>query len=384
MYAWESKDKDGESKRPKVVLKGNPAAQEAKDSGKPAEKPEPPKETKHTNGSRESREGNPPSKRLRTRPVASRQSSRERHSTTEKRVEDAPDYSSRERKKHDAPVVSEKSSDVVTTSRLAVNLPVGKVDDASGEVVKFNVSGQHFEVAAKTIRGKPKTMLATLIDSQSQTDRTKPIFVDAAPQRFQYILDWYRYGEIHVPSGVPIALVLRDAHYFSLSDDLVINGSLHSTHRVANEGLSAQSVGRDVVSGVIARWPGFEDCLRRVLKRIRNHFQDLASASSSTANGNSAPDHVASAAEESYDFAPFQFPIYAETGWVDGRNVCNAARARVLGLKLEELGYDCEFSETDLIISLPLRLRSEAFGDSSHGDAEDWDAEAGDKGKQGS
>ena len=46
-------------------------------------------------------------------------------------------------------------------------------------------------------------------------------------------------------------------------------------------------------------------------------------------------------------------------GWISPTQICSASRARILAIKLEELGYLCEFSEADLLVSLPLKLRCE-------------------------
>ena len=46
-------------------------------------------------------------------------------------------------------------------------------------------------------------------------------------------------------------------------------------------------------------------------------------------------------------------------GWISPLQICSASRARILAIKLEELGYLCEFSEAELLVSLPLKLRCE-------------------------
>merc|ERR1712203_784541 len=93
---------------------------------------------------------------------------------------------------------------------------------------------------------------------------------------------------------------------------------------------------------------GFET----LLKDIEVHFENVGNKSSATS----------SEVEEAWDFPAFVLQMYGEKGWVDASNLGCAARARVLALKLEERGYRCEFSETDLVITLPLKLYGEESG----------------------
>lgn len=96
-----------------------------------------------------------------------------------------------------------------------------------------------------------------------------------------------------------------------------------------------------------------------ILEDIDNHYQKVGSKSTSSTAAEDVEDEVA---EESFDFPRFAFPIFGEEGWLSLKEVCSTPRARVLSLKLEELGYHCEFTESELLVSLPLKLRSEAAG----------------------
>ena len=102
----------------------------------------------------------------------------------------------------------------------------------------FNVGGRRFEVLRETIERRKGTHLARLIKG---ADDSRPVFVDANPDRFECILDWYRYGEIFVDKGRSVAAVLRDADYFLLPDTVKINGE---THKVRD-----QAAGEDEASG---------------------------------------------------------------------------------------------------------------------------------------
>jgi len=269
--------------------------------------------------------------------------------------------------------------------------PAPKVLD-SGPMATLDVGGQIFKISASLLRSKPGTLLAQLIDNTSGNDETRstppnggrPIFVDAAPERFTCILDWYRYGEIHVPRSVPIAAVLQDARRLQLPQDIVINGVARSTGPNL-----AQKVGRDLMDGVVRRWPGFSAYFAKMLDSIREHFQAVGEASGpkpGTAGHQRPPRTMAADAEgaagaggkeegeeeEAYDFPPFVLPLYEETGWLDRQHVCSAPRARALALRIEERGYRCDFTESELLVSLPLRLKGEStegpYGEEDEGD----------------
>jgi len=185
--------------------------------------------------------------------------------------------------------------------------------------------------------------------------------VDVCPDRFRLILDWYRYGEIWVPATLATEAVLKDAARLELPEEIVVNGTLRSTRAV-----SAKQVGRTLIAGVVNRWPGFRAFFTQTLNQIDQHFLSAASSSSTSVAAN---DDEAAAAEEAFDFPRFVLPLFRE-GWVTPTQVCSAARARVLALKLEELGYLCEFSDSELLVSLPLKLRCELMPSSGPDAAE--------------
>jgi len=146
-----------------------------------------------------------------------------------------------------------------------------------------------------------------------------------------------------------VALVLREADRLQLPEEIVVNGATCNCrqHNVAD------LVARDLVSRTISRWPGFDAYLDAMLEAIQAHFESVASRSNQPGGED---------AEDAYDFPPFLLALFGEKGWLDSRHVCSTARARVLALKMEERGFICEFSETDLAVSLPLRLKGEAIG----------------------
>ena len=101
--------------------------------------------------------------------------------------------------------------------------------------VQFDVGGKLCRVSRSLLNAYPDTLLARLA-SKGNTKRWKrwnknndqhtdddlsqsPIlFVDGNGDRFQYILDYMRDKEVHLPLSVPKAAILRDLEYYGFAD----------------------------------------------------------------------------------------------------------------------------------------------------------------------
>jgi hypothetical protein len=91
------------------------------------------------------------------------------------------------------------------------------------DIVNLDVGGVHYSVARSTIMKYEDTMLAKLVSEKwSPKSSEAPIFVDRDGERFKYILDFFRDGEIFVPNTVPIDSVRKDAVFFGLPEDASI------------------------------------------------------------------------------------------------------------------------------------------------------------------
>ncbi|CAE7943466.1 unnamed protein product [Symbiodinium necroappetens] len=262
-----------------------------------------------------------------------------------------------------------RSSDAngVTITAAPARAPV-RQKPAEPALLSFNVGGQIFHISTKAVKAKPETLLAKVLAKVGDggLDRVLHLPVDVCPDRFRILLDWFRYEELFVPTTVPIEAVLRDAARLELPAEILVNGISRSTRTTR-----AKTVGQNVVLGVVQRWdaetralqmlrplrwPGFNSFLSQLLTQIEKHFQAVGSRSGAHED---AQDDEAAAADEAFDFPRFVLPLFRDEGWVAPTHICSSARARVLALKLEELGYLCEFSDADLLVSLPLKLRCE-------------------------
>lgn len=211
--------------------------------------------------------------------------------------------------------------------------------------VKFDVCGTTFKVPSKLITSRPETLLAELVESHRRAEDKGAIFVDSDVGRFPLILDWYRYDEIYAPPNVSIDALLLDAAHMQLPEEIFVNGVLRST--VKSE---AHEVAADLVATVIENWRGFPRFLSAMSEKVKNHYKNVGAKSA-----------AGTAEDEAYDFLQYRLQLYNEEkgSWADPTNVCSAARARVLAMKLEERGYICGFSDIELTVSLPLKLRGE-------------------------
>jgi hypothetical protein len=260
------------------------------------------------------------------------------------------------------------------------------------ETVVFNVRGRHYEVIPELIRSRGSTLLANLIDDIG-VDPSRAIFVDGNPERFEYILDWYHYGEMFVPSDCPIEALLRDARFFLLPDSVKINGEL-----ITVRGSVISEAHESLRRSVISRWPTFDLCVNRIIDDTKMEVQSLGArsdeldtdvlenvpcdclSSNSSTSKMIAKKHLVvhrefTLAEVSDDIDSNLFelqsmaPMFMNAGntpvrcgrwkWTDEKNVCNELRLRVLKSELERLGFVCTVNIMNVGSSSRLILRVE-------------------------
>ena len=111
-----------------------------------------------------------------------------------------------------------------TARRVVFQRRPSTVCDAAGDVstVTFDVRGHLFKVLRKSVTRQPTTPLALHVASMKNNGH---VLIDANPERFSHILDWYVYGEIFCSDASEKA-VLRDCSFFQLGDVVVVNGTM--------------------------------------------------------------------------------------------------------------------------------------------------------------
>lgn len=217
--------------------------------------------------------------------------------------------------------------------------------------VVFNVGGRHFEVLRQTIEARPSTLLASLLEDIG-TDRAAPIFVDANPERFACILDWYRFGEMHMPTACAVGGLLCDARYFLLPDSVRINGTWHTVAFDEDSREAAASSFFAAMSNVTDHWPTFEAYVSTLVQQVREDWKSVGKQAKLVCNdlSNCSVEALRDDGCLKSKIALSQLPASQEDiwrhgyrhVWLDQNNVCNRDRLRSLIAELARRGFECE------------------------------------------
>lgn len=231
---------------------------------------------------------------------------------------------------------------------------------ASGTVV-FNVGGRHFEVLRHTVEAQPETLLACLLDDVGTTPG-EPVFVDANPDRFAHILDWYRYREMYLPEGSALlAAVLRDARFFLLPDRVVVNGEAWDLDPERAKDVKGPPSYDGTMLAVAARWERFEEYVASVEAQAEEAIARAVEASRQTEGVYCLYNYRKPEDLEKLDAGITVSIGTFETAptWSDPANVCSMARVQALIHRLRKDGYKCDVRrnefDIDLRVSLPCR-----------------------------
>lgn len=217
--------------------------------------------------------------------------------------------------------------------------------------VTFDVGGTLFKVLEQTIMAHPSTLLANMLEDIG-TQPGKALFVDANPERFGLILDWYRYGEIYSHVDGLIPALLRDACFFLLPDVVTINGRSFTLRPPASNPCPAVKVREAMTSGITSAWPTFERYVNDLIKQVKDHYLTLASTAATPRERDDGHEDALACCREqlaSEVFPPKEF-VLSDWGsftdswvrWADPVNVCTRERLWVLITELESRGFECQ------------------------------------------
>mmetsp|Transcript_49711 Transcript_49711/g.115307 ORF Transcript_49711/g.115307 Transcript_49711/m.115307 type:complete len:269 (+) Transcript_49711:119-925(+) len=201
--------------------------------------------------------------------------------------------------------------------------------------VTFNVGGQHYEVLRLTIESRPSTLLASLLDDIA-SDSAQPLFVDANPDRFAYILDWYRFGEIHLPEGFPTKAILNDARFFLLPDSIEINGVSQALQQPPTPHDAAVA---SITDAVMRDWPTFEQYVTDLTAEVQREAEAVAVQAKRAENITYGAQHGCFKDELIYTRKTFLLRGFA---WRDEANVCSIIRLKILVAELKRRGFHCD------------------------------------------
>jgi len=84
--------------------------------------------------------------------------------------------------------------------------------------VKFNVGGHRYEISHTILMTHPETMLARSASDLWHKNPDQEIFLNGDGERFRYVLDYLRDGEIYLPFTIPKAALVKDLKYFGFQN----------------------------------------------------------------------------------------------------------------------------------------------------------------------
>jgi hypothetical protein len=86
------------------------------------------------------------------------------------------------------------------------------------KIVRLNVGGTQYDVSRDTLARCEGSMLASLVSKQwNEGNTNKPIFIDRNGLLFQYVLDYLRNNQLHLPSFVSRAAMVDEYLIFTES-----------------------------------------------------------------------------------------------------------------------------------------------------------------------
>ncbi|CAB9496770.1 POZ domain-containing protein KCTD8 [Seminavis robusta] len=93
--------------------------------------------------------------------------------------------------------------------------------------VKLDVGGTVYKVSRSLIESFPGTMPAKLVSKRwtTRADDDTMIFIDRNGDRFQYVLDYMRDNEVHLPLSVPKAAIVKDLEFLGFTN--IDTNSIH-------------------------------------------------------------------------------------------------------------------------------------------------------------
>lgn len=94
------------------------------------------------------------------------------------------------------------------------------IDD--NEHVTLNIGGTLFHTRKATLRNVPGTKLSNLDEKSPNYDTVREeYFFDRNPHLFNFILDFYRYGTMHIPGKLCSAFIREELKFWELGDGCI-------------------------------------------------------------------------------------------------------------------------------------------------------------------
>lgn len=108
---------------------------------------------------------------------------------------------------------------------------VAKMVEKIAEVT-FDVGGKIYQVSRTLVEAFPETMLYAPASDRWTNGCIDPIFIDRNGERFQYLLDYMRDNEVHLPWSIPKQALSNDFTYYGFQVDTnrIKCAAVHPSH----------------------------------------------------------------------------------------------------------------------------------------------------------
>jgi len=110
---------------------------------------------------------------------------------------------------------------------------------SGAETVSFDVGGKLYKVAKESIKSHKGSILARLVsetlkpETNKEDSQVSEIFIDRDGERFAYVLDFIRYGEVALPKGMSREMFIKDLDFFGIqleNEDKVKSNACDVSH----------------------------------------------------------------------------------------------------------------------------------------------------------
>ena len=104
------------------------------------------------------------------------------------------------------------------------------------DVIRLDVGGTLFVTTSKTLASVPDTRLSALSKSSAEFSKeTNSYFFDRNPELFNWVLDYYRTGELHLPKNVCGAAIRNEMEYWQIGSGSISDCCVSSLFNFEDE-----------------------------------------------------------------------------------------------------------------------------------------------------
>ncbi|KAK3096031.1 hypothetical protein FSP39_022180, partial [Pinctada imbricata] len=128
------------------------------------------------------------------------------------------------------------SAVVALCYRIAISFE-GLFDEDEMGKIRLNVGGTYFETTSDTLLQRPDTKLGALVKKNKNEGSVDDLnlFFDRSPEIFNFILDIYRTGQLHLPTNICGATIRNELEFWEIPRDQIERCCLQTYYKYDNE-----------------------------------------------------------------------------------------------------------------------------------------------------